>query len=58
MGSGQPMPILLPPAVAEKAPAGPVAIVGFIVDKPTERIPGYTGTAQQAVFATKLVPLQ
>ncbi len=58
LGTGQPMPVLLPRAVADKAPAGPVAIVGFIVDKPAERVPGYTGTAPQAVFAAKLIPLQ
>jgi hypothetical protein len=58
VGSGQPLPVLLPPALAAKQPTGPVAVVGYIVDKPAEHINGYTGTATQAVFATKLVPLQ
>ncbi len=58
MGSGQPLPVLLPPALADKPPTGPVAVVGYVVDKPSERIPGYTGTAPQAVFVTKLIPLQ
>ena len=58
LGAGQPLPVLLPPALAEKTPSGPVAVVGYIVDKPAERISGYTGTATQAVFATKLIPLQ
>ncbi len=58
LGTGQPMPVLMPPALADQPPTGPVAIVGFIVDKPAERVPGYTGTAPQAVFAAKLIPLQ
>jgi hypothetical protein len=58
VGSGQPLPVLLSPALAAKQPAGPVAVVGYIVDKPAEHITGYTGTAPQAVFATKLIPLQ
>jgi hypothetical protein len=58
MGSGQPLPVLLPPALAAKQPSGPVAVVGFIVDKPAEHITGYTGSAPQAVFATRLIPLQ
>jgi hypothetical protein len=58
IGAGQPLLVLLPPALAEKPPTGPVAVVGYIIDKPAECISGYTGTAPQAVFAGKLIPLQ
>ncbi|HEX3599144.1 MAG TPA: hypothetical protein VHU84_03320, partial [Lacipirellulaceae bacterium] len=60
LGNGQSLPVLLTPAVAEqlKGLAGPVAVLGWIVEKPAAQVSGYTGTAPQAVFAGKLVPLQ
>jgi len=53
------LPVLLPASAAEqlKGSAGPVAIVGWIVDDPAKNVPGYTGTAPQAVFANRLVSL-
>jgi hypothetical protein len=36
---------------------GPIAVVGSLVDRPAERIEGYSGGATQAVWATSLVPL-
>jgi hypothetical protein len=38
-------------------PAGPIAVVGSLVDKPAERIEGYRGAAMQAVWAKSLLPL-
>lgn len=58
IGAGQPLPVLLSPAMADKPPTGPVAVVGYIIDKPADRITGYSGTAPQAVFVGKLIPLQ
>jgi hypothetical protein len=57
---GQSLPVLVPAAAAEqvKASAAPVAVVGWIVDDPAKKIAGYTGNAPQAVFATKLLPLE
>ena len=60
LGSGKPLPVLLPAAVGEqlKASTSPVIVVGWLVDKPAEQVAGYTGTAPQAVFASKLIPLE
>ena len=60
LGGGQSLPVLLPAALGEqlKGSSTPVAVVGWIVDKPAENVPGYTGTAPQAVFASKLIPLE
>jgi hypothetical protein len=61
LGSGKPpLPVLLPAAAGEqlKAPTSPVIVVGWLIDKPAEQVPGYAGTAQQAVFASKLIPLE
>lgn len=39
-------------------PLRPVGVAGWIVDKPAERVKGYTGTAPQAVFAKSLISLE
>ena len=39
-------------------PKGPIAVVGSIIDKPADDIPGYKGKAPQVVFAKKLLPLE
>jgi hypothetical protein len=60
LGSGTPLLVLLPAAVGEqlKDSSSPVAVVGWLVDKPAEQVTGYTGTAPQAVFARELIPLE
>jgi len=60
LGSGQPMTVLIPAAAAEqlKESHAPVAVVGWLVDDPAKKVGGYSGDAPQAVFATKLIPLQ
>jgi plasmid stabilization system protein ParE len=60
VGNGQSLPVIMSTATAEllNGSAAPVAVVGWIVDKPAEKVPGYTGTATQAIFAGRLVPLQ
>ena len=60
LGGGKSLPVLVPTAVGEqlKSSSQPVAVVGWIVDKPAEQVTGYTGTAPQAVFASKLIPLE
>jgi hypothetical protein len=35
-----------------------LGIVGWIVDKPAEGVSGYTGEAKQAVWASRLIPLE
>jgi hypothetical protein len=57
---GQSLPVLVPAAAAEqvKGSATPVAVVGWIVNDPAKNVAGYTGNAPQAVFATKLLPLE
>ena len=60
LGGGKSLPVLVSPALSEqlKGSSAPVAVVGWIVDKPAEKVTGYTGTAPQAIVASKLVPLQ
>ncbi len=60
LATGQSLPVLLPASAAEqlKGSSGPMAVVGWIVDKPAEHITGYTGDTPQAVFASTLIPLQ
>lgn len=57
---GQTLPVLIPAAVGEqvRASQSPVAVVGWIVDEPASHVTGYTGTTSQAVFASKLIPLE
>ena len=57
---GQTLPVLIPAAVGEqvKASQQPVAVVGWIVDDPAKHVTGYTGSASQAIFAPKLIPLE
>jgi hypothetical protein len=35
-----------------------VAVVGWIVDKPTDQIEGFTGANTQAIYAGQLIPLE
>ena len=60
VGSGKPMPVLIPAAVGEqlKDSTSPVVVVGSLVEDPAAKVKGYTGNAPQAVFATKLIPLE
>jgi hypothetical protein len=59
--SGGPKVVVVVPAADGKpvdASAKPVGVVGAIIDKPADEISGYTGSAQQVVFARKLLPLE
>jgi hypothetical protein len=38
--------------------AGPVGVVGWIVDEPALRVNGYTGAARQAIWSGSLIALQ
>lgn len=60
VGSGQPMPVLIPAAMGAqlKGSNSPVVVVGSLVEDPAKKVEGYTGNAPQAVFATKLIPLE
>ncbi len=60
LGGGQSLPVLVPAEQGDqlKGSSSPVAVVGWIVDKPAEQVAGYTGSAPQAVYAAKLIPLE
>jgi hypothetical protein len=60
MGDGKTLIVLIPPTVAEQVATAsqPVGIVGWIVDRPAEQVTGYTGGAAEAIFVSRLIPLQ
>ncbi len=60
LDGGQSMTILVPTTFAAQPleSAKPMAIVGWIVDKPAEQVSGYTGSAPQAIWAGRLFPLE
>lgn len=60
LGNGQSLPVIMSAATADslQGSVAPVAVIGWIVNKPAENVPGYTGTAAQAIYAARVVPLQ
>lgn len=60
LGSGQPLTVLVPAAMAGQleGSSSPIVVAGWIADRPAEHVTGYTGSAPQAVFAGRLIPLQ
>jgi hypothetical protein len=60
LGTGQPLKVLLPPALAEQLATAsqPLGIVGWLVDRPADQVAGYAGDAPQAIFVSRLIPLQ
>jgi hypothetical protein len=51
--------VLAPPSTAfVSPPTRPVVVLGWIVDKPAEQVTGYTGPAQQAVWAGYIISLE
>jgi hypothetical protein len=52
--------VLLPPAGAEQLAdsSKPIGIVGWIVDSPAKLVNGYTGDAPQAIWASRVLPLE
>jgi hypothetical protein len=60
MGGGASTTILVPAAPGQQADQStrPIAVAGWIVAKPGDQVAGYTGSAPQAVFAKRLVPLE
>lgn len=58
LGAGTTLSILLPPDVANRLNRSQsVAVVGSLIDKPSERIAGYAGAAPQVVWVGSLTPL-
>jgi hypothetical protein len=57
---GQTMTVLVPGNDVDKSldMSKPMAIIGWIVDNPRGQVEGYTGSAPQAIFASKLIPLE
>jgi hypothetical protein len=60
LGGGKSLVVLTTPAAAQQTAgsARPVGVVGSIVDKPAEKVQGYTGSATQAIYAPGLLPLE
>lgn len=58
LGSSRSLTVLCPQAAAlSQHSSRPVAVVGWIVDAPAEKIRGYSGSAPQAVWASRLISL-
>jgi hypothetical protein len=57
---GTALTVLVPHAQAERLAdfVSPVGIVGWITDKPAEQIAGYTGDVAQAIFVSRIIPLE
>ncbi|HVT30998.1 MAG TPA: hypothetical protein VHE81_23535 [Lacipirellulaceae bacterium] len=60
LGGGESLTVLVPLAVGREigGSSRPVAVAGWIVERPSEQVAGYTGSALQAVFAQRLIPLE
>ena len=60
LSEGETLPVLVSPALAEqlKASTAPVAVVGWIVDKPTDQFEGFTGANTQAIYAGRVIPVE
>jgi hypothetical protein len=58
LDDGQAITVLAPAAERPLESSRPLAIVGWIVDRPAEQISGYTGSATQAIWASRLIPLE
>jgi hypothetical protein len=60
LGSGQSVIVLVPQERIEsiESMARPLAVLGWIVDRPSENVRGYTGDAAQAVWAGHIAPLE
>jgi hypothetical protein len=59
LDGGESIAVLVPAAAAEQLAQSsrPMAVVGWVVDKPAEQVSGYTGNAPQAIWASKLIAL-
>ena len=59
LGGGAALSVLVPQARADRLTesARPVAVVGWIVDRPAAQVAGYTGAAPQAIWVSRLIPL-
>lgn len=59
LGNGQSLTVLLPARDGQKLKSlgEPVAIVGWLIEKPAETVASYTGTTPTVVYAGRAVPL-
>jgi len=56
--TGQKMVVLTDEPLGESlASAGSVGVVGSVIDNPAERVEGYTGSAELAIWSTQLFPV-
>src|SRR5262249_12913815 len=60
LGSGAPIAVLLGRELATQIniDGKPMGIVGSLVDDPAQRVTGYAGSARQAIWASRLIPLE
>jgi hypothetical protein len=59
LGAGTTLSVLAPPAQISRAGfSRNVIVVGSLIDKPAERIAGYSTAAPQVVWASSLIPLE
>lgn len=58
--SGQSLTLLVPTAQADRLDnsARLLGIVGWIVEQPAEHVAGYTGQSPQAIWVSRLIPLE
>jgi hypothetical protein len=59
LASGESITVLVPASAADQLAdtSRPVAILGWVLDQPTEQVSGYSGDARQAIWASRLIPL-
>jgi len=58
LGTGSTISVLAPTSIVDRLAANrAVAVVGSLIDKPAERIDGYSGSAPQVVWAKSLISL-
>lgn len=60
LGAGAPLTLIVPKPLAERLDHShrAIGVVGAIVDSPAQHITGYTGSATQAVWVGRIVPLE
>lgn len=59
LGGNRSLTVLCPQteSLSQQQPSRPLAVVGWIVDAPAEKIRGYNGSASRAIWASQLIPL-
>jgi hypothetical protein len=58
--TGESLTLLVPPALADRLEVSsrPLGVIGWILEQPAEHVTSYTGQASQAIWVSKLIPLE